>query len=579
MPSILIRNGTVVDGTGAPAYKADVRVVDGVIAEIGANLDVNGNRVIEADGCQVTPGFIESHTHYDGTMWWQPDLEPLPSYGATTVILGNCGFSPAPISNDQAAQLEMIKIFSFFEDIPEQLFIKNMPWDWRKWSEYKQSMQKHVRVPANYAAFVGHIAIRLAVMGLDAWERVATPDEIAKMAELLDDALAAGALGLSDNLLDYDGEGRPIPTLVADDAEFEALFEVIERYPGTTYQVIVDIFMRKTGPESIDRLARLTKGRKIRMQVAGAIPTLEFQKDVLPVMQAQVDRLQAEGYDIWPGYSHVSPTQTISIDRSLIFAQSNDYVWHEVVLAKDPAEKTRLLNDADWRARARVSWDNEVWKHSPFANPQSLHLRNSENGYGPINLTLEAYAASRGLHASDAMAEWILNNGLGSTVHMAPFAKDEDVTVALLNHPQTVGNISDAGAHLQMFCGAGENILLLTKYVAEGRISLEQAIHVMTGKLANFFGLADRGVIAVGKRADITVFHLDEIDRREEYKRFDVPMGDYKVSWRYTRDAAPMRMTMVNGVPTFIDGRFTGAMSGEFLSPVAENEAMRIAAE
>ena len=101
----------------------------------------------------------------------------------------------------------------------------------------------------------------------------------------------------------------------------------------------------------------------------------------------------------------------------------------------------------------------------------------------------------------------------------------------------------------------------------------------MTGKLANFFGLADRGVIAVGKRADITVFHLDEIDRREEYKRFDVPMGDYKVSWRYTRDAAPMRMTMVNGVPTFIDGRFTGAMAGEFLSPVAEDEAMRIAAE
>ena len=141
----------------------------------------------------------------------------------------------------------------------------------------------------------------------------------------------------------------------------------------------------------------------------------------------------------------------------------------------------------------------------------------------------------------------------------------------------TVGNISDAGAHLQMFCGGGENILIFTKYVREGMVTMEEAIHALTGKLAGHFGLDDRGAIRAGMRADITVFHPDEIERREEYKRFDVPTGNYGISWRYTRDAAPMRLTLVNGMPTFMDGRFTGALPGAFLSPSAGVELAQAA--
>lgn len=580
MSDILIQGGTVVDGTGAPPFKGDVRVKDGVIAEIGTGLTAKGERVFDAAGCYVSPGFIESHTHYDATMWWQPDLDPLPGYGATTVILGNCGFTAAPLSRDKAAQLEMIKIFSFFEDIPEGPFLQNVPWDWEKWSEYKQSMVKKVHIPANFAAFVGHIAIRLAVMGLDAWDRVATPEEIARMAELLEDALAAGALGLSDNLHDHDGTDRPIPTLVADDAEFEALFAVLQRYPGATYQVIIDTFMRKTGPASLERLQRLTAGRNIRMQVAGAIPTLGFQKDILPELQDRVNTMRAEGYDIWPGFAHVSPTSTLSLVKSLIFAQSNDYVWHEVVLADDHAEKARLLADPEWRARARESWDTQAWPHSPMRNPQDLYLLNSDNGVGPVGITLKDYADSRGLHRSDAMAEWILANGTMSTVHMAPFPKDEALTIELMKDEKTVGNISDAGAHLQMLCGGGENILLLTQYVRDEKLmTLEHAVHVMTGKLANFFGLRDTGEIKVGKRADIAVFNLDEVQRREMEKRFDVPDGKGGKTWRFTRQAAPMRLTLVNGVPTFENERYTGATPGEFLSPTNDNAAYSQAAE
>ena len=580
MTGMLIKNGTVVDGTGAPAFAADVRIADGTIVEVGPNLSPNGERVFDASGCHVTPGFIESHTHYDASMWWQPDLDPLPGYGATTMIMGNCGFSMAPLHPSQAAKEEVMGIFSFFEDIPLEPFKQFVPWDWHKWSEYRKSFESRVKVPLNYASFVGHIPLRIAAMGVEAWDRAATPDEVAVMAELLDDALSAGALGLSDNMHDHDGSNRPVPTLLADDAEFTALFDVMERHPATCYQVIVDTFMRMTGPANMERLSRLLSGRKIRVQVAGAVPTLDFQKPILPAMQASLAAMRAAGVDIWPGVAHVSPTSTLSLVKSLIFAQSNDYVWHEVVLAEDHAEKRRLLADPDWRARARESWDTQAWDHSPLKNPQDLYLLDSENGAGPINITLKQYADDKGLHRSDAMADWILANGTLSTVHMAPFPKDEALTIELMRDPKTVGNISDAGAHLQMLCGGGENALLLTQYVRDDKsMTLEEAIHVMTGKLAEHFFLSDRGVIAPGKRADVVVFNLDEVQRQQMEKAWDMPDGKGGTTWRFTRKAMPTRLTMVNGEPTFENGAYTGAKPGRFLSPSNDDSHMAVAAE
>lgn len=580
MSDILIKNGTVVDGTGANAFTADVRVRDGVIVEVGPNLAAGDERMFDASNCYVCPGFIESHTHYDASMWWQPDLDPLPGYGATTMIMGNCGFSMAPLHPSKQARDEVMGIFSFFEDIPIGPFRQNVPWDWTTWSEYRKSFEKSVKVPLNYTSYVGHIPLRLAAMGMDAWERAATPEEIAKMAELLDDALAAGALGLSDNMHDHDGSDRAVPSLLACDDEFKALFDVMDRYPATCYQVIVDTFMRMNGPANLKRLEALLTGRKIRVQIAGGIPTLFFQAGILPEMQKSIASMREAGVDVWPGFAHVSPTSVLSITKSLIFAQSNDYVWHEVVTAESPEEKARLLRDPDWRARARESWDTQAWDHSPLKNPQELLLLDSENGVGPIGGTLKEFADSRGAHRSDAMADWILENGLLSTVHMAPFPKDEQLTVALMKDPKTVGNISDAGAHLQMLCGGGENALLLTKYVREEKsISIEEAVHIMTGKLAEHFFLSDRGVIAPGKRADITVFNLDEVTYHQFEKAWDVPDGNGGTTWRFTRKAAPMRLTLVNGVPTFENGAYTGAKPGQYLSPANDDAPLAVAAE
>ena len=203
-------------------------------------------------------------------------------------------------------------------------------------------------------------------------------------------------------------------------------------------------------------------------------------------------------------------------------------------------------------------------------NPDRLLLENSDNNHGPVGITLAEYARQLGVHHSDAMAEWLINNGIQSTVQMAPFDLDEEMIVRLIKDPYSVGNINDAPAHGQMLCGAGENLELITKYARElGAISLEHAIHSMTGKLAGHFNLKDRGELKVGKRADIAVFHLDEIATRPKKKVYDVPNGDGGFIWRWTRDAAPMRLTLVNGVPTFDNGAFTQALPGRMLSPAA----------
>jgi N-acyl-D-aspartate/D-glutamate deacylase len=569
MENLLILGGMVVDGTGAPARRADIRLRNGRIAAIGLDLKPeNGERAFDASGCFVTPGFIESHTHYDGTMWWQPDLDPLPGYGVTTAIMGNCGFSAAPISGDAAIRAEIAKIFSFFEDIPEKPFLNELPWDWRTWSEYKQSMTSRLRIAANYGAFVGHLAIRLAVMGHAAWERAATPDEIARMVALLEDALDAGAMGLSTNLLDHDGAGRPVPTFKADDAEWTALIATLARYKGVSMEVALDTVIHLTAAQSIRKLAKLCEGHDVRVQWAGGVPTLKFQAAILPELKALHEDFKRDGKDYWAGYAHVPITSVINIRASLIFAQSDDFAWHEIVQADSDDAKLALLRDPAWRARARESWDHKAVKHSPFGSPQNLLLLDSANGAGPVNLSVVDLARRRGVHPSDAMADWFIENGLDSTVHMAPFEMIDDAVADLLRDPKSVGNISDAPAHGQMFCGGGYNMILFDEWVkGKAEISVEEAVHIQTGKLAEYFNLTDRGVLAVGKRADIVVFNLDEIQMRDMEKVRDVPNGDGGMTWRWTRKPAPVRLTLVNGEPTFENGAFTGAFPGEMVSP------------
>lgn len=568
----LIKNGTVVDGTGAPPFKADVRVRNGVIVQVSQGLEREGReRYYDATDCYVTPGFIEPHNHYDGPMWWMPTFDPLPGYGTTTTINGNCGFSAAPVHDDPVARLEMVKIFSFFEDIPEKPFQKELPWDWRTWSEYKKSLERNVKLPVNFGTFVGHLAIRVAVMGLESWERAATPAEVGRMCELLEDALSAGAMGMSSNFLDYDADDRPVPTWKADDAEWTALMDVLARHKGAVLQAIVDHFSRKTAFETVERVGTLARGKGIRLQFVGGIPTSDYTVERIPQAVELMDRLRSEGVDAWAAYGHRNLTVVFNFNTTLMFAQTNNYVWGEIIKAKDDETKFAMLQDPEWRARARESWDS-IWDISPIKRPEKLELFESETGAGPIGVTLREYMDSIGAtHPSDALAEWVLENGSASVVRLDELPKDEPITDKLFHDKYAVGNLSDAGAHGQMFCGAGGNIVLLTEYVRKKKqLRIEEAIRIMTGQPAEHFNLHDRGTIEVGKAGDIVVFNLDEIEFRREEKRWDVPDGEGGVTYRYSRPPAPVRLTLVNGVPVFQNGGFTGKFPGQIVSPSHE---------
>ncbi|TZG27877.1 amidohydrolase family protein [Sphingomonas montanisoli] len=581
--NILIKGGTVIDGQNNPPFKADVRVSGGKIVKVAENIEREGvERVVDAAGCYVTPGFIETHNHYDAPMWWMPNMFPLPGYGITTSINANCGFGAAPVPDTKEAKDAMIGIFSFFEDIPLQPFHEQLPWDWKTWGEYRDSMRRNLKVPLNFEFFAGHQPIRLAAMGMDATKRVATDDEIKKMQDMLREALDAGACGFSSNTMDYDGDGNPVPSLLADDREFNALFDVMDDYPDKTVEIIISTFQRFTGVADMERLVPMLKDRKFRTQWAG-VPFLKYQlsRGIGPLIEEH-ERYKKEGWPLYTGFTHVAPATMINFNSPLTFAQNNILVWVEMARETNATKKLELLQNEEWRERARASWE-EMYPQAMWRKPETVIMRDSQYRVGPYgsNVTFKDVLDLRGdnVHPSDALADWVIENGIGSTLGYGMEIESQQQIIDLFKDENALGNISDSGAHAQMLCGIGDHIDLINSYARDNdHLTIEMAVYNLTGKLANFFGFRDRGHIAEGKTADIAIWNIDEIERRPMIKEFDVPDGSGGRAYRYTRDAAPMRMTLCHGEPVFDGGSFTGAYPGR-IAGHETHEAFAQAAE
>ncbi len=275
-------------------------------------------------------------------------------------------------------------------------------------------------------------------------------------------------------------------------------------------------------------------------------------------------RLQQGGSDLWPVVAFKPLAPFFGFERSIVFQRVP--AWNEVI--NGPAEaKLTTLADPAWRERARTDWDNRT--HSSLSRldrPHEMMLTMSETGVGPLGLSLAELAEQRGVHISDALADWVIANGIGSMMVGVPEQLNEDDIVRALREPRTLANINDSGAHLQLFAAAGEHLYLLTHYVRDqGLLSIEEAVHALTGRTAAFFGFHDRGTIAAGKAGDLCVFALDELVLGEEERVWDVPYG----SWRFTRGPAGFRATITSGVPTWLDGGPTGARPGGVLRPLA----------
>jgi N-acyl-D-amino-acid deacylase len=559
MGNLLIKGGTVIDGTGAPGREADVRVRDGRIAEIGPDLAASGERVIDATGLVVTPGFIDSHTHFDATIYWDPMLDPMPQHGVTTVVAGNCSLGLAPIR--PAERKEQVEVYGYIEDMPTELLNESIPWSWERYDEYARSVSR-TPLGVNLMTFVGHGQIRCYVMGEAAWQRSATQAEIAAMVAELETALAAGALGMSFSLFDRDRQGRPVPSRLADDAELDALIAKLGEY-GAAFQFVpgdnADLII-----EHLNWLGGML-GRHGVTGLYNILVHMESQPDRAARIIACLEELRGKGITI---YGMVSPRY---IELSIGFEQSICFIdlpaWNEFVQAPLEAKRA-MIDDPEWRARGREEADTRRSTMFPFKSPQTLKIASAGNPACRewVGRTLAELHAARGGHISDVLADWVKENDFDTSLALAIANTDADEVAAMLKCPVGIISASDAGAHLQMFCAAGDSTLLLTKFVRErGDLSLEAAVHSLTGRQAEVFRIPDRGVLAPGKVADITIFALDELEYGAEKPVADMPGG----LSRLTRDPGGYRYTIVAGEIVQQDGKATGALPASWIARAA----------
>ena len=552
MTRTVLRGGTVVDGTGAPGRVADVLVSDGRIADVGPSVDTTGAQVLDASGAYVAPGFIDMHTHLDPSLFWDRGCDPMPQHGVTTVLIGNCSLGLVPVRPDLVD--EVSTLFCYIEDMPRDTFARGIPWTWERYPEFRDALAAG-GTSVHAAPLLGHSVMRLFVMGSAAWERAATDDERAQLVALLDESMAAGAFGFSTSYFDADAQSRPVPSRLADDVEREALVEVLGRHGRGLVEFIPNT-QAEGGDQDIISMVEMC-GRHGVASTINSLVAMEMRPDYARELMALARKLRATGSAFWPQMSPRTIDFRINWETSMVFMMLPE--WHRIPNAADDAERGRLLRDPDWRAAARAQWDATASAMFPSQHPQRVRfIEVTKPELEPwLGRTLADLVEARGGHPSDVFADWLLENDLRPGVLVVGVANSNvDHVAELLVDPDTVIASSDAGAHVQMMCAAGDTTLLLERHVRErGDLTVEQAVHELTGKLADAFGFHDRGVVAPGKVADLTVFALDELHWDDDVFVDDLPGG----ARRLRRPPGGYRYTLAQGEVTQEGGVLTDA--------------------
>ncbi len=558
---LLIRGGTVVDGTGAPGRRADVRVRAGRVAEVAAGLRPDGEEVVGASGSVVTPGFIDTHAHVDAQVFWDPALDPEPLHGVTTLLTGNCSLSLYPVSD--ATRSEISDLFAYIEDVPRHLFDDSVPWGWADYAGYAQAVNA-TGTGANLAPLVGHSMLRLSVMGAAAWTRPATPEETDRMAALLAVAMEAGAWGLSTSQLDVDAAGRPVPSRVASDEEVDALLDTVGSYGRGLVEIVPALLDKESPFASLEALARRCAQRGLPLTWTG-FAVSERDQTFTPRWLDLARRLQAESIPFYPQLSPRTVDFRLNWESSMMF-MSMPKGWHRVIGARGRDEKAALLRDPDWRGAAREEWESVPKALFPHKQPDKVRFvevygADQEQWRGR---TLADLVAATGGHPSDVLADFVLANDCHpGLVAQGVANSDVDKVADVLTDPAVLISSSDAGAHMQMLCASGDSTLVLTRHVRErGDLTLEAAVHGLTGRQADVFGFHGRGRVEPGSVADLVVFDLDGLHYDEDVFVEDLPGQGA----RLRRPEGGYLATFVAGRAVQVEGKLTGALPGRVIS-------------
>ncbi|HIG39437.1 MAG: amidohydrolase family protein [bacterium] len=555
---LIIRNGTLIDGTGGPAIAADLGIRNGKITSIGTiagePAGSSASPEIDANGLTVAPGFIDIHTHFDPQLCWDGYATPSIEHGITTVVTGNCSLSLAPFKGDGAARL--VGMFGVIEDIKKKTFDAAVPFTWHTFPEYLEHIKPGLGI--NVGALIGHSAVRLYVMGEDSQRRAATEDEISEMCQIIEDAMAAGALGISSSYVDMDEFGHPVPSQFADINEKIALAKAMAKSGRGIWQVVPYFPDINRELENIRELGEISLAAKIpcSLQPILSSPTSPDAAELIAALEAE----KVRGARV---YGQVMPrcfdlNMRLSETSMLLYALPS---WKAIM---DLPRNQRLaeFSDLDKRKILVDEMKNAAGMSGalPFLTVGSVF---SEDNQDYVGRSLVEIAQAEGKEIGEVILDLSLADDLDTEFQLKNVINANKEAVAkLINHPLCHFGASDAGAHITQFCGTGDTTHLLEHYVREtGQMTLERAVHRMTGEVAGDWGLSDRGTLELDKAADIVIFDPATVTVGAEEFVDDFP-GEAR---RYVRRSEGYSVVIVNGDVVYRNGEYTGARPGNIV--------------
>ena len=551
---LLIKNGTVVDGTGAERYQADVAVADGKIAAIGKITD-GAKKVIDAADLIVAPGFVDPHTHYDAQICWDPLITSSSWHGVTSLVMGNCGVGLAPCKpeNQEIAAWDLVNV----EAIPFEVLGKGVTWDWTTFPEYMDAAQRRGS-GINIGFMAALTPFRHWVMGEESMERSATSEERAQIKAMIKEAVAAGAFGFSTtNVAQHIGyKGRPIACRQADWDELKAYANALQELGKGSIELaltneaaivdeveyaLLDMLVTES-QRPVTWLALLNRDDKpeAAMSTLRAVEPL-FKKGAIPQVTCRPLIIQ------------------IDLRKPFIFA--NLPCW-KPAFDRPVEEQMRFYRDEKFRAEFRKEmeapkvflgkWERVVIHQ--VGNPALESL---------IGKTVAEVAQQRGKDGIDTFLDLCIEDNLQLEYTYEIFNADEDRIPELITHDQVMIGLSDGGAHVDMLCDAGYCTYLLGTWVRERQaMSLEHAVKRITSEPAAFYGMTQRGRIQQGLAADLAIFDLNTVGSKKRGEmRSDLPGGGR----RLVMPAEGVQHTVVNGTVLYEDKQHTGALPGQVL--------------